>query len=128
MKKNVIVLLVLASVAIFGALIFYKGIGKKDTPVIRSKSGQLPFQGTPTSGNSVNIQNLAFNPTSLTIRKGTTVIWLNNDSVPHQIKSTKFNSSKLNEGQRYSFTFNEVGTFEYSCAVHPSMVGKITVE
>jgi plastocyanin len=80
------------------------------------------------AGNAVDIQNFAFSPATLTVKKGTTVTWTNNDSAAHQIKSTTFNSSQFGKGQTFSFTFNDAGTFDYSCAIHPSMLGKIIVE
>lgn len=81
-----------------------------------------------TGSTTINIQNFAFNPGTLTVKKGATVTWTNNDSVPHQIKSDSFNSTKLTNGQNFSFTFTTPGTFNYSCAIHPSMTGKIIVE
>jgi plastocyanin len=30
-------------------------------------------------------------------------------------------------GQSYSYTFNTLGEFNYGCAFHPSMRGKVTV-
>ena len=85
-------------------------------------------QGSVAAANAVNIQNFAFSPATLTIKKGTAVTWTNNDSAPHQIKSITFNSGQLSKGQTFSFTFNDAGTFDYSCAIHPSMTGKIIVE
>lgn len=85
-------------------------------------------QGTKAESNTVNIQNFAFNPGTLTIKKGATVTWTNNDSAPHQIKSGTFNSNLLDKGQTFSFTFSEAGTFDYSCSIHPSMMGKIIVQ
>ena len=76
---------------------------------------------------SVTIQNFSFQPTPLTVPAGTTVTWTNMDSVNHQIKSTTFNSAPLAQGQTYSFTFSAVGTYDYSCAIHPSMHGQIIV-
>lgn len=76
---------------------------------------------------SVVIENFAFNPSEITVKKGGTVTWTNNDSAPHQIKSATFNSGPLSSGQNFSFTFNEAGSFDYSCAIHPSMTGKVIV-
>jgi plastocyanin len=76
----------------------------------------------------VAIQNFAFNPSSLTIKVGTTVIWKNLDSVPHKIKSDTFNSDVLNNGDTFSFKFDNKGTYNYSCAIHPFMQATITVE
>jgi plastocyanin len=76
---------------------------------------------------SVSIKNFAFNPKPLNIKVGTTVTWTNNDPMAHQIKSATFNSSPLSNGQTFSFTFSTAGTYNYSCAIHPSMLGKIVV-
>jgi len=92
-------------------------------------AGQTPTSAqTVVTSNSINIQNFAFSPATLTVKKGATVTWTNNDSAPHQIKSATFNSSQLSKGQSFSFTFDAVGTFDYSCSIHPSMLGKIIVE
>ena len=77
---------------------------------------------------TVDIQNFAFNPATLTVKKGSTVTWTNSDSATHTIKSATFNSSDLATGQSFSFTFADAGTFDYSCGIHPSMTGKIIVE
>ena len=87
-----------------------------------------PAQGSAVEANAITIQNFAFSPATLTVKKGTTVTWTNNDSAPHQIKSATFNSSQLSKGQSFSFTFNTAGSFDYSCAIHPSMLGKIIVQ
>lgn len=76
---------------------------------------------------SVSIKNFAFNPASLTVKVGTTVTWVNNDSTPHQIKSGTFNSNIMSNGQTFQFTFSSAGEYNYSCAIHPSMQGKIVV-
>lgn len=93
-----------------------------------SAPAQPSTQETVASPNTINIQNFSFSPATLTVKKGATVTWINNDSVPHQINSTTFNSSQLSKGQSFSFTFDTVGTFDYLCSIHPSMLGKIIVE
>jgi plastocyanin len=83
----------------------------------------------PTATNAVEIKNFAFNPDVITIAKGTTVTWTNEDSVQHTVTGigNDINSQTLSQGQKYSFTFNEAGTFEYQCHIHPSMRGKVIV-
>jgi plastocyanin len=84
----------------------------------------------------VSIQNFAFVPVSVTVPAGTMVIWTNQDSAPHQVISDAtplfsngaiFTSSQLNQGQTFSFTFNNAGTYLYHCGIHPFMKGTITV-
>jgi plastocyanin len=127
MKKIIALSLASIGVLILGGC----GGGNQMTSSNMPSAPQTPAQSSNQTNNSsaaINIQNFAFNPASLTISKGTTVTWTNNDSAPHQIKSTTFNSSPLSQGQTFSFTFNDVGTFNYSCAIHPSMLGKIIVQ
>ena len=75
----------------------------------------------------VAIQDFAYgDPLEITV--GTTVTWTNMDSAPHTATSSgNFQSDRLDQGQSYSFTFEEAGTFEYFCEFHPNMVSTITV-
>lgn len=86
---------------------------------------------TPTSTNAVTIQNFAFLPGDITVKKGTTVTWTNKDSTTHTVSETDGrkgpSSGNLNPGGTYSFTFNEAGTFKYRCDIHPDMLGTVTV-
>lgn len=79
--------------------------------------------------NTVEIKGLAFNPDNITIAKRVTVTWTNYDSVEHTVTGdgNDIDSPILRQGQSYSFTFNETGTFEYQCHIHPNMKGKVIV-
>ena len=84
----------------------------------------------PSTTNTVDIQGFAFNPDTITIAKGTTVTWTNKDiSAQHTVTeiNNAFSSETLNEGQTYTHTFNEAGTFEYQCHIHPNMKGNVIV-
>ncbi|HLM83744.1 MAG TPA: cupredoxin family copper-binding protein, partial [Candidatus Bathyarchaeia archaeon] len=89
-----------------------------------------PSSPSQAAVSPVTIENFAFSPANLTIKKGDTVIWTNKDSAPHQVASDdgKFQGPSLSKGQVYSFTFNETGVFPYHCAVHPTMKAAITVQ
>jgi plastocyanin len=80
--------------------------------------------------NAVTIDNFSFGPRELTIPAGTEVTWINRDDIPHVIMSVdhKFKSRALDTEDKYSFTFQDPGTYEYFCAVHPKMTGKIIVK
>ena len=82
-----------------------------------------------SAGNTVTIQNMAFNPQTLDIKVGTTVTWINNDTVTHDvvIDSGLFTSGNLTHGMSYNYTFNQTGSYPYHCAIHPSMTGTIVV-
>ncbi len=85
---------------------------------------------TPASADKVSISDFSFSPVAITVKKGTTVTWTNNDSISHTVTSDTEhgpNSSTVSSGQTYSFTFNDEGTFNYHCSIHPQMQGTVTV-
>jgi amicyanin len=91
-----------------------------------------PGPTPPPSAIHVTIRNFAFDPAKLTISVGQTVTWTNEDAVPHTATATSpakaFDSGNLNQGQRYSFTFDKAGTYDYICIYHPYMKGTIVVQ
>ncbi|RME88605.1 MAG: hypothetical protein D6770_06610, partial [Anaerolineae bacterium] len=93
---------------------------------VQQEGGMMPG-GEETA--SVTIQNFAFSPSSLEIKVGTTVTWTNMDSAPHTVTADdgSFDSGTLRNGDSFSFTFNEAGTFAYHCSIHPYMTASITV-
>ena len=85
--------------------------------------------GQPQSSVTIDIQNFAFSPASITIPVGTTITWTNKDSTPHTVtgRNGAFNSGSLGRGQTFQFTFNTPGTFDYFCSIHPSMTATVIV-
>ncbi|HEV8601382.1 MAG TPA: cupredoxin family copper-binding protein [Patescibacteria group bacterium] len=88
-----------------------------------------PPPASAPATHTVSIENFAFSDASITIKKGDIVIWTNNDSAPHTVTGDSGGpgSSNLSANQTYSFTFNTIGTFNYHCAIHPSMKGVVIV-
>lgn len=83
----------------------------------------------PQSSLSVDIQNFAFSPATITVPVGTTITWTNRDSADHTVTSRSgvFNSGTLSPNDTFSFTFNTPGTFDYFCRIHPSMTATVIV-
>ena len=80
--------------------------------------------------DKVSIMDFAFSPEKITVKKGTTVTWTNNDSAKHTIKAdsgTGPASNLLANGDTYTYTYNEVGSFGYHCEPHPYMKGTVEV-
>lgn len=78
---------------------------------------------------AVKIDNFAFVPAALTIKKGTEVTWTNNDDIPHTVLAigTSIRSKTMDTGGTFTYKFDKVGTFNYICALHPHMKGKVIV-
>jgi amicyanin len=91
----------------------------------------LSLPGTASAEDAaVKIDNFSFSPPSLTVKAGTTVTWRNKDDIPHTVASSGrlFKSQALDTDDSYSFTFNEPGSYQYFCSLHPHMTAKIVVE
>jgi len=86
-------------------------------------------QETNVGKNTVSIESFSFKPNSLTISTGITVTWINNDNVDHTVTAEGiFDSGVLDKGETFEYTFNESGTYNYTCTIHPSMSGTIIVQ
>ena len=76
----------------------------------------------------VTIDNMKFNPATITVNKGDQVTFINKDIVEHN--ATEVNkvwaSPMLQTGQ--SWTFTPEKTSDYYCTVHLIMKGKIIVK
>jgi len=80
---------------------------------------------------TVTISNYTFIPTTLTVHPGDTVIWTNQDSIPHtatSIDGKTFDSGAIDPGDSWKFVFSKTGKFDYRCSIHPDMHGTINVQ
>jgi plastocyanin len=83
------------------------------------------------AGSNVTMESIAFKPAEITIQAGDTVTWTNEDSVGHDVTGDDFNSGSpggIANGETFEHTFDQAGTFDYVCTVHPGMEGTVTVE
>ena len=83
-----------------------------------------------------------FDPAELHIPSGSTVEWVNEDDIIHTATSGKetgyglfeliadgiFDSGSLEDGESFTFQFEEAGRYEYFCIPHPWMNGVVIVE
>jgi plastocyanin len=114
------------------------GGNTSSTPSSAAPAATTPASTTPAaggSGASVSMKNIAFNPKTLTVSKGTTVTWTNDDSVNHDVTKKsgpgpdfKSGSGNISSGGTYKQTFDTPGTIQYVCTIHPGMAGTIVVK
>jgi len=91
---------------------------------------------TGTSVPGCEETNTCFIPSSVKINVGDTVSWSNDDTAAHTVTSGKpatgpdgnFDSSLLMVGKTFDVTFDNSGSYDYFCMVHPWMVGKVVVK
>ncbi len=80
--------------------------------------------------HQVTIAHFAFDPESLTVAVGDSVVWTNRDDMPHTVTSNDgetFASAGLDTDDQFSFRFTEAGSYPYFCTIHPVMTGTIIV-
>jgi plastocyanin len=76
---------------------------------------------------TVKMAGLAFAPAGLTVAKGATVVFDNDDTAPHTVtaRSGGVDSGVLDPGKQFRLTATE--SFDYFCQIHPSMTARIAV-
>lgn len=115
-------------VAAIGIVLMGQGCSSTTTTSNPSPSPS-PVVGT-SSKTDVSITGFAFVGSAVTINAKTTVVWTNNDSVPHTVTAddSSFDSGNIAPGASFSMTFNQAGTVAYHCKNHPTMHGKVIVQ
>jgi plastocyanin len=115
MKKYAILLIALISVALICGCISIPSSPKETSPANRITTS-VPTGPTVT----VIIKARAFDPTTITIKEGTTVTWINEDPMLHHVvhlpevtNAELFDSGPLSSGQSFSYTFTEKGRYNY---------------
>jgi plastocyanin len=79
----------------------------------------------------VDIKNFAYSPNPVEIPVGSTVTWINRDTVAHTATAQDrgaFQSGTLAPGDRFSQNFDQPGTFDYFCEFQASMKGTVIVQ
>ena len=82
-----------------------------------------------------DIEDICYIPPNIVVEKGKSVTWLNEDSSFHSVTSGfypepsgLFDSGHLDPYQSYTLSFDEYGTFDYFCTLHPWMKAQVIVE
>jgi plastocyanin len=91
-----------------------------------------PEAAVSAEATRVVIDNFAYSPREITVAPGSRVLWVNRDDVPHTVTSTAkpkaFDSGALDDEASFAFVFQAPGTYDYFCALHPHMTGKVIVK
>jgi len=106
------------------------------TPAPATSVPEAPPTPTPVVGASpeaganetvIAIVDFGFDPASVTVAPGTTVVWTNLGQTPHTVTGDFGDSGALTSGSTFRQTFAEAGAYDYVCAFHPDMHGEIVV-
>ncbi|HEV8653594.1 MAG TPA: protein kinase [Actinomycetes bacterium] len=96
-------------------------------PVVIAARQLDPVRSGAGAEATVRMSELTFRPARLTVRKGATVVFTNDDVAPHTVtsESAGFNSGILAPGRVFSLAASS--GFEYRCTIHPSMTARVAV-
>ena len=95
-----------------------------------------PTSQNSVSDNTIRINKKGFDPAGITVKSGSTVRWVNEDSTAdaalynptHRIALVNFeNSPLLSSGQSWSRIFDQPGSYDYSDMIHPVLTGTVIV-
>ncbi|MBV8951190.1 MAG: cupredoxin domain-containing protein [Actinobacteria bacterium] len=91
-------------------------------------SGSGHAAGAPPAVVHVAIAASGFDPSTLSIPAGTTVLWVNNDTVAHTVTAAdgSFASDDLGPGDTFSYQFTQLGTVAYH-DIHGNFQAVVTV-
>jgi plastocyanin len=108
---------------------------------LMSAAGFSPYASAGRPGNSqsastktatVVIRGFKFDPETVTVNQGDTVVWKNEDIVPHtateDVAKPAFDSGTIQVGAMWRYVARNKGTYNYTCTFHPNMEGKLIVQ
>jgi plastocyanin len=116
------------------------GGGTDPTAPPASVAGSQPASpGTPVAEGcepssdpaavTVQMANFAFDPAEVSAAVNDTISWENGDAAPHTatLDDGSCETGNIPTGGAGGLVFHTAGTFEYHCAIHPTMTASITI-
>ena len=121
-----LVVVLMAGLAVAGPVIMIRDQRAGDAPAAPAAEGAQPVAAA-AGGSTVRMAGLNFAPGDLTVARGTTVVFDNDDTAPHTVtaRSGGVDSGVLDPGKQFSLAVTD--GFDYFCSIHPSMTAKIAV-
>lgn len=87
--------------------------------------GGTAADGPAQAVDRVEVLRAAFDPAVVEVTAGTTVTWVFGNGM-HNVVGDGFESEVLSEGT-FSHTFEEPGSYDYTCTLHQGMDGQVVV-
>ena len=121
-----LVVVVMVGLAAAGPVIIVRDQLADDPPAAPTAAEGAQPVAAAAGGGTVKMAGLSFAPGTLTVARGTTVVFDNDDTAPHTVtaRSGGVDSGVLDPGK---FSLAVTDGFEYFCSIHPSMTARIVV-
>jgi plastocyanin len=122
-----LVVVVMAGLAAAGPVIIVRDQLADDPPAAPTAAEGAQPAAAAAGGGTVKMAGLSFAPGTLTVARGATVVFDNDDTAPHTVtaRSGGVDSGVLDPGKQFSLAVTD--GFDYFCSIHPSMTAKIAV-
>ena len=78
----------------------------------------------------VTIAQMRFDPPTVKVHRGDSIVWVNKDLVPHTVSADAktFDSGSIAPGASWRYVARQPGAHPYQCRFHPTMRGTLIVE
>lgn len=83
-----------------------------------------------TENRTVRIASMQFEPAELVVKRGSRIVWINDDLFPHTATAMDeaFDSGSIAASSSWTYVATQPGTHAYVCALHPTMKGRLVVQ
>ncbi len=122
------------SVSIIGLFLFDYNFEERNTEIEEITKADV-IMPTKVSRPGCDIEDICYIPSTIVVEKGKSITWINEDSSFHSVTSGfygeptgLFDSGYLDPYQSYTLSFDEFGTYDYFCTLHPWMKAQVIVE
>lgn len=133
--KKILIISVIVGIIIISSILLVSQNSINPSPIQKSTSKADIVMTPQSSRPGCDKTDSCYVPSKLTIPRGGSVTWQNQDSGFHTVTSGKyenpdglFDSGHIDPDNSFSYTFNTSGTFDFFCTLHPWMYGVITVQ
>ena len=135
MKRKIIILgsTVIAVSILIAVIASFNSSEQNEVQTIPTKADVI--MPTKVSRPGCDEIDKCYIPSKISIAKGESVTWVNEDAAFHSVTSGfydspdgLFDSGYLDPYESFSFTFDDVGNYDYFCTLHPWMKGQVLVQ
>ena len=135
-KRIVIILIIVIIIGIsLGIVILSQNTIVQDVDDQKTVLKGDVIMSTKVSRPGCEKTDSCYTPSKIVIKQGNSVTWVNEDVAFHSVTSGYydepseiFDSGYLDPEESFTFVFENIGTYDYFCTLHPWMKGRIIVE
>ena len=134
-KRIVIILIIVIIIGIsLGIVILSQNTIVQDVDAQKTVLKGDVIMPTKVSRPGCEKTDSCYTPSKIVIKQGNSVTWVNEDVAFHSVTSGYydepseiFDSGYLDPEESFTFIFENIGTYDYFCTLHPWMKGQVIV-